>query len=175
MQPSLPHSQPSKSAQRHSRYFCRFPPPATLPFSLPQFVRPQGAPPTWHSPLVTALPSAVQARSCPRSGFLGFQCRHPSGTPSHPHPRSGIRDILATFLLPLSSHVSPPCPPAGRTASCHSSLVTAPAGRSPPAICPPAGRAALRGRKNKSKKQWIIPPDLESILTRARPCGIVRA
>ena len=32
MQPSLPHSQPSKSAQRHSGYSCRFPPSASLPW-----------------------------------------------------------------------------------------------------------------------------------------------
>ena len=101
---------PPRSNIRDIHVAFLLPPPfRSPPTFLPRFVRPQGTPPTWHLPLVTALPSAVQARSCPRSGFHAFQCSHPSRTPSHPRPRNGIRDILVDSLLPPPSRF----PPAG--------------------------------------------------------------
>ena len=133
-------------------------------------------------------PSTTQARSCPRSGFPGFQCRHPSRLPairvravafgdsSHASlPRASrwgvtgkshlpdVGDSFACFPLSLCALCGwnpfriPPaiCPPAGRTASCHSSLVTCHCARrallfvffTPPAIpFAPCRRAELSAR-----------------------------
>ena len=95
------------SAQRYSRHSCRFPPPTSLPLSSrlpsvspragrprpqapPAFPSDSHPPPGWGGAPCKSCPelsllsqkSALQARSCPRSGFLGFQCRHPSRLPA---------------------------------------------------------------------------------------------
>ncbi len=122
---------------------------------------------------VVSPPSALQARSCPRSGFHAFQCRF-LPPPSHSNPRSGIRDILVASLLPPPSR-SPSLPLCSLCPLWLKSLplssLTPPAGRisSPRKFFPIVGKRA-KNFSNHWKNQPIFSNHWKNIFQSLENC-----